>query len=131
MVIINCTPHSIRLVNPDNDMNGTTYEPSGIVPRLSVSSVTVDKEYEGYPVVRAQVGDVDGLPNPQPGVLYIVSTMVAQAAKRHDVLSPDTGKTAIRDEKGQIIAVTQFQSFTEPQTEARPMRDYQDGLGGL
>jgi len=57
-------------------------------------------------------GEIEGLPDPQPGVVYIVSMVVRQAAQaqgRTDVVSPDTSpQGAIRDEQGRIIAVRGF-----------------------
>jgi hypothetical protein len=53
-------------------------------------------------------------PSPQPGVYYLVSSRVASHPAlrgRQDVLSPDTGPTAFR-QNGQIIAVTRLARFT-------------------
>ena len=47
------------------------------------------------------------LPAPVAGVVYVVSALVADRARRSDVVSPDTGPSAIRD-GGQIVAVTGF-----------------------
>jgi hypothetical protein len=44
-------------------------------------------------------------------VVYITSMLVAQAAKRPDVLSPDSGSAAIR-ENGQVVAVLGLISWT-------------------
>jgi hypothetical protein len=52
---------------------------------------------------------VEGLPDPVAGVVYIVSGRVLSelAGSRPDVVSPDTGPDAIR-ENGQIKAVRGF-----------------------
>ena len=48
----------------------------------------------------------------EPKAIYIVSSLVAQAvAGRNDVVAPDAGPTAIRNEQGQIVAVTRFQRW--------------------
>ncbi|RLI11543.1 hypothetical protein DRO33_03915 [Candidatus Bathyarchaeota archaeon] len=48
----------------------------------------------------------------EPLEVYVVSSLVAQAVKgRKDVVAPDTGPTAIRNEQGQIVAVTRFQRW--------------------
>ncbi|RME25645.1 MAG: hypothetical protein D6800_07370, partial [Candidatus Zixiibacteriota bacterium] len=55
------------------------------------------------------LGDVEGLPDPQDGTVYLVSSMVLSAVRgRRDVVAPDTGPTAIRDETGRITAVTRL-----------------------
>jgi hypothetical protein len=53
-----------------------------------------------------------GLPEPQPGVIFVTSAIVAEAATkagRRDVLAPGTGPNdgAIR-ENGQVVAVTRL-----------------------
>jgi hypothetical protein len=67
------------------------------------------------PVTRSAFTEITGLPKGQPGVLYLVSALVAQAAAkqgRRDVISPDTSPAgAIRDENGQIVGVKGFQTF--------------------
>jgi hypothetical protein len=69
---------------------------------------------DGFPVVFCFPGIVEGLPEYVMGTYLIVSSMVAQhpdiAITRPDVLAPNTGPTAIR-ENGQIVAVRGFQRF--------------------
>lgn len=48
-------------------------------------------------------GKVENLPEPQEGVVYVVSALVAQAVPdREDVFIPDD---TVRDEQGRIIGV--------------------------
>ncbi|MHC1589316.1 MAG: hypothetical protein ACXQS1_05835 [Methermicoccaceae archaeon] len=110
MKLVNLTPHAITVVQ-----NGKTLEipPSDRVARVDVRQ-TVVGHVNGIPIVKSEFGEIAGLPEPQQGVVYICSTMVAQAAAkkmRIDVLAPDTGPTAIRDESGRIVAVRRFQIF--------------------
>ena len=114
VTIVNCTPHAIVL----RDENGvdTTFPPSGIKARCA--SVQEDDFFFrmalGYPVVVNKTGEVEDLPEPVWHTCYIVSSMVAQhpsiAGIRLDVVAPDTGATAIR-ENGQVVAVRRFQRF--------------------
>lgn len=83
-------------------------ESSGVA-RCSVKNAVVD-EVDGVPVVSAEYGDVTGLPESQDGVVYVVSMLVAQRAGRADVLSPDSGPSAIR-ENGQVVAVRNLVRF--------------------
>ena len=96
---VNLTPHPVRL----ND--GREFPPSGTVARVAASYTPFDENG----VCRAVFGPVQGLPDPQPGVIYIVSALVAQAARRDDVVSPATGHPlARRDASGQIVSVPGF-----------------------
>jgi hypothetical protein len=76
-----------------------------VVARVAATYTPFDENW----VCRAVFGPVQNLPDPQPGVIYIVSALVAQAAKRADVVSPATGHPlARRDQNGQIISVPGF-----------------------
>jgi hypothetical protein len=60
--------------------------------------------------VETRTLDVEGLPEPEDGVIYITSSLVAgKLPSRPDVLAPDTGPTAVRDENGHIVAVNRLQ----------------------
>jgi hypothetical protein len=65
---------------------------------------------DGVPLVRQEFGEIENLPDSVDGVIYVTSTLVAQRAKRPDVVSPDTGPKAIR-ENGQVVAVRALQVF--------------------
>jgi len=104
------TPHAIHIADDAGNII-RTIEPSGHVARVSVDQQVVG-EIDGVPVVETRWGAVEGLPEPEPDTVYITSTLVMQAAKamgRTDVVSPDTGPTAVRDSEGRIIAVRRFQ----------------------
>lgn len=108
MPIVNLTPHAISTADADGNLLAT-YEPSGSLARCAVSSETV-ATVDGVAIRRTVFGEVTGIPAAQDGVLYLTSTLVAQAAKRADVVSPDTGPTAVRKD-GHVIAVKGFQTF--------------------
>lgn len=109
---VNLTPHAITVLA----VNGgeSTFQPSGKVARVSELATTVIGQVNGVPVLSKTVfGDVIDLPEPQDGVFFLVSGMVAgQVLNRKDVLAPATGPNdgAIRNDKGHIVAVTQFKS---------------------
>ena len=105
MRFMNLTPHPITIRCADGDM---VIEPSGHVARVA----TVEEDagnIVGVPTIRRTLGDVEGLPDPQDGTVYIVSSMVLSAVRgRDDVVAPDTGPTAVRDDDGRIVAVTRL-----------------------
>jgi len=101
--IVNLTPHSIVLRTEEGDV---TVPPSGTVARVAVKQVEI--ECPGLPVhvARNEYGEVEGLPEPKDGTIYVVSSLVlSRVHGRIDVFAPDTGPTAIRDEAGRIVAV--------------------------
>lgn len=98
MNFINCTPHTINL----ND--GRSFEPSGILPRVSSSFTTFSDD-----VCEVVYGQVEGLPEPVAGTYYIVSAMVLAACKdRSDLVAPATGHPACVRENGRIVSVPGF-----------------------
>lgn len=120
MNIINLTPHRIVL----QGANGTrhVYESAGVA-RISATPGTL-ATVDGLPCPVAApttYGNIEGLPTPSPNTIYICSAMVAERAKRPDVLSPGTGPNdgAIR-EGGQVVAVTRLVAWaaTMPQVAA-------------
>ena len=98
--IINATPHEIKM----ND--GRIFEPSGILPRVNQTM----SEFDDNGIAIQSFGEVEGLPEPTPEVVYIVSAMVLSAAKdRKDLVAPATNhKNTVRNEKGHIVSVPGF-----------------------
>lgn len=112
MKIINLTPHTIVIQSP----NGTrlVYESVGVARVSSTPGALGTPDGFPCPVAAPTVfGAVEGIPDPQPGVVYIASMICAEKARRPDVLSPGTGPQdgAIRD-GGQVVAVTRLISWT-------------------
>lgn len=98
MQYINCTPHPIVL------KDGTTYQPSGDIVRVSASFEEVEPG-----VYRQVFGEIQGLPEAQDGVRYIVSGLVLSASDRQDLVAPATGHPeVVRNEKGHIVSVPGF-----------------------
>jgi hypothetical protein len=76
------------------------YVPTGIVPRLTQTSVEAGY-FDGITLIRTEYGKVFDLPDEQEGTLLIVSAMVRLALpNRTDLASPGD---LIRDEAGNII----------------------------
>lgn len=102
-MFVNLTPHAINILV---DGNVVTIEPSGEVARVeSIEKVT--GEINGITVVSREFGDVHGLP--EEGTPCIVSAMVLGAVPgRKGVYAPDSGPTAVRNEKGHIVHVTRL-----------------------
>ena len=98
-IFINLTPHTLVLVLPSGQR--VSFPPSGTVARAVTPDVQVASlEVEGEPVevvIAPPFTEVAGLPDPQPGRYYIVSSIAAEAVRgRSDVLVPGTGPETIR-----------------------------------
>lgn len=113
--LVNATPHLIRIIRPDG--NEIQVEPCGIVVRCAVDEKEVGY-MDGVPCLTAEFGDIEGFAEvyasikdkDKPNSVIIVSVIVLEAAKKKNkflnyLAAPDTGPTAVRDEKGQIIGV--------------------------
>jgi len=105
---VNLTPHAI--VMRGSDGVDVTIAPSGAVARVSELQTVAVRMFNGIPVLaRTGFGPVLDLPQPQEGVVFVVSGMVLEKViGREDVIAPATGPSdgAVRNEKGHIIAVT-------------------------
>ncbi len=102
--MLNLTPHPITIRRPDG--SETTFPPSGRVARVATEE-TVVSVHDGVPVVTRTFGKPEGLPaDGQPCLVSALVLSAIQGAK--NVFAPDTGATAIRDERGFVVAVTRL-----------------------
>ncbi len=101
--MINLTPHDINIQTKDGIV---TFPKSGIIARVNEKTKVVGKCPVTYvDLVIKEYSEVENLPEVGH---FLVSAMVLQAAKKKEGLflyAPDSGSSAIRDEKGQIKAV--------------------------
>ena len=118
MKFINLTPHTVRL------NRGTEFPPSGQVARVKArhdvdawisdgpdGALELNDEFFGdaIPVYRPVFGQVEGLPEPAEGTMYIVSGMVAAACRgRDDVVCPATGHAEAVRHLGLVWSVPGF-----------------------
>lgn len=101
-MLINLTAHTITEVT-----TGVSIPSSGRVARVKASTKKVD-EFLGYPIFESTFGPVEGLPEPEEGVMYIVSALCMNACpERYDLLSPGN---LLRDEKGNPCGCVGFRS---------------------
>jgi len=106
--IKNYTPHVVSVLHEDKMVNIPI---SGSVIRV-VTRCTPNGYVMGLPIFLCTDGQVADLPEPEQGVMILVSSVVARAAMRPDVISPDTSDAgSIRDGNGRIIGVKRFQCF--------------------
>lgn len=103
--ILNYTPHPVTVQTSEGKK---TYPPTGEVPRVNFEESSAG-EIDGVPLKVRKPGKATGLPPKKPGTYYIVSSLILSAVPdREDLIAPDTGKSALRDESGRIQAVKGF-----------------------
>lgn len=99
MTFMNLTPHPLTIVE---GAESTAYPVDAPAPRLAVDRESLGC-INGISVVRSTMGEPTGLPDPQDGVILIVSALVAEhpsVAQRTDLAYPGE---AIRDADGKIV----------------------------
>jgi hypothetical protein len=108
MNIINLTPHTIRVEVGEATI---AIPASGTVARCQTIEVS-EPDVNGLPVVSQRFGEIEGLPEPVKGSIYLVSMVVGNAvvngagSSRFDVYGPNTSPgSVVRDANGQIAAV--------------------------
>lgn len=105
---VNLTPHALWVKKEDDTV---VIPPSGQVARVGVVTETLPSVGR-FSISKQVFGEVEGLPEPTEGTYFIVSALVGGQVKgRCDVFGPDTGQSAIRNDKGHIIAVRGLVQF--------------------
>lgn len=99
MKIVNLTPHAITFMRANEEEN-LVINPSGKVARVSNETRQINT-IDGIPVMQNVYGEIVDLPDPQEGVIYLVSSIVAaRCSERNDVFIPND---SVRDDQGRII----------------------------
>ena len=100
----NCTPHTVNMVD-DNQKLVLSIPKGDVVPRLAQSTEEVG-DVCGIPLTATVFGEVQGLPDSEEGVYFIVSRLVMTACpNRKDLVVPNE---VVRDADGNIIGCRSF-----------------------
>ena len=101
--LVNCTPHTVNIHREDGTV--LTVEPSGDFAR--VATIKEEASIPGLEEIKVvkttfDTSKIEGLPDPQEGILYIVSLITLDALKgiRTDLVAPGN---LIRDEGGNVV----------------------------
>lgn len=107
---INLTPHDITIYGNNKEVI-RTIPASGTLARIETKTERVG-EIDGIPLMQTFTGNVSGIAEPQEEVYQIVSMPVAQVLSgRADILAPDTGSGAVRDESGRILGTLRLTRY--------------------
>ena len=105
--IINLTPHNVRLIKKyPEKWDIIDIPPSGDIARLIFTHTKVGNLI--VPIVKVKLDGVMNLPKYDGKTKYIVSRVILETIARTDMISPDTGTGAIRDDRGNIVGVTRW-----------------------
>ena len=105
MKVINLTDHDVNVCDYYGNII-TTYEPSGKEARVTHGYKTVGY-INGFPLVERVNEHLTNLPEPQEGVVYIVSHIVLNYCKdRKDLIAPTEQVTRY----GRVIGCQSFMS---------------------
>ncbi len=112
--VINLTPHDVTVMPPSN-AEVVNFPASGHFARVRESigeEVWLDAGIGRVPLQKLTYGEqVDDLPDPSPGVLYLVSRLTALSVRRDDLIFP---QGELRDDNGQIIGCRGLGTFADP-----------------
>lgn len=113
MKFVNLTPHTVVLC--DNNVGNAVLatfpaDPEGPARLVDQTEIAGHALVDGTPFAavmrRRSFAGVVGLPDPQPGVMYIVSSFVLDAVPDRDDLCAPGG--FIRDGQGRVVGCTFF-----------------------
>lgn len=105
--IINLNKHAVSGVFNGEVVSFPACE-QGKECRVSVTSKEVER-VPGMKCVETTYGEVQNVPEPQEGVVYIVNMIVLdRMPHRKDLIAPDSGPSAVRNEKSQVLHVVQW-----------------------
>lgn len=107
MPIINLTKQTVRIADNNGEVYDT-FEPHH--DSFEVQTKGMETEVDGVPVEITRVTGIKGLPPEKEGTYYIVPHDIAATLNRRDLVSPDTGPSAIRNEDGTVHAVRRLYS---------------------
>jgi len=105
--LINLTPHPLNLMGDEGEL---VIPPSGRIARAREERELIEYlilEGRKIPVYKVRYGEVIDLPPPEPGVIYVVSSITAQAVARTDPGRDDVviPGDPVRDQEGRIIGM--------------------------
>jgi hypothetical protein len=100
----------VNLIGHDITISGYGTLPRAENPCFVQTKQRIIGKVASVPVAETHFEKIVNLPDPEDGVYYIVNRVSMEFIPfdREDVFSVDTGPTAIRDESGQVVAVTQL-----------------------
>ena len=100
----------VNLIGHEITIAGYATLPKAEKPCYVKTNQMIIGKIDGIPIAKTEFDSIVNLPDSEDGVYYIVSRICMDyiPSGREDVFCVDTGPSALRDENGQVIAVTQL-----------------------
>ena len=100
----------VNLIGHDITISGYGTLPKSDNPCYVKTKQRIIGKVAGIPIAETHFESIENLPEPEEGVYYIVNKISLDFIPftREDVFCVDTGPSAVRDENGQVVAVTQL-----------------------
>ncbi len=117
MIVVNLTAHPVTVFGANGDILARWPPGQDVARRVEVLSdpAYLDSDQGPVPTVNLSYAPrVEGLPEPQAGVVYIVSRVTAAAVERDDLFFP---ADEVRDEQGRIAGCRVLGRFVHTSEE--------------
>jgi len=100
----------VNLIGHDITISGHATLPKCDNPCYVESEQMIIGKLAGVPIAKTEFKKIVNLPESEDGTYYIVNRLSMDYVPfdREDVFCVDTGPTSVRDENGQVVAVTQL-----------------------
>jgi hypothetical protein len=100
----------VNLIGHDITISGHATLPKCDNPCYVETEQMIIGKLAGVPIAKTEFKKIVNLPESEDGTYYIVNriSMDYVPFDREDVFCVDTGPTSVRDENGQVVAVTQL-----------------------
>ena len=100
----------VNLIGHEITISGYGTLPKAENPCFVETEQIIMGKLSGIPIAKTNFKEIVNLPEPEDGTYYIVNRIVMDYVpfNREDVFCVDTGPSSIRDENGQVLAVTQL-----------------------
>lgn len=100
----------VNLIGHEITISGYGTLPKAENPCFVETEQIIMGKLSGIPIAKTDFKGIVNLPEPEDGTYYIVNRIVMDYVpfNREDVFCVDTGPSSIRDENGQVLAVTQL-----------------------
>ena len=109
IVFVNTMKHACTIMDSEGQI--THVFPGKGAEAATAKAETVSKEVGGFNVELTEYTEVQNIPEEKEGVIYIASKLICglvESQGREDFVSPNTGDSAFRNEKKQVIGVQGF-----------------------
>ena len=100
----------VNLIGHDITISGYGTLPKADKPCHVKTNQMIIGKLANIPIAKTEFNSIVNLPEPEEGTYFIVNRIAMDYIPflREDIFCVDTGPSAVRDENGQVVAVTQL-----------------------